>query len=192
MDKIEDIYYYSTESKTFLKWKTDRYGGWYNRQLLYCKDTDAGSYGVVDPRGYPVCGRIYLNKKPIIISRCIWEMFHGPIPEKMVIDHLDGNPWNNNINNLACKTQQQNLHNMLQRKDNRSGLKGVTFTCKGKYEYVTASYYDNETQIQKHFSITKFGKEKALEMAKEWKILKINELNLAGSMYTERHYLQGD
>ena len=40
--------------------------------------------------------------------RVIWEMHNGPIPDGLVIDHIDRNPRNNSIENLRVVTQSQN------------------------------------------------------------------------------------
>ena len=40
--------------------------------------------------------------------RLIWKMINGNDPVN-VIDHIDGNPLNNNVSNLQDITQQQNL-----------------------------------------------------------------------------------
>lgn len=37
--------------------------------------------------------------------RLIWETFNGPIPDNMVIDHIDGNRQNNKLSNLRLITQ---------------------------------------------------------------------------------------
>lgn len=37
-----------------------------------------------------------------IRARNIWKYFNGPIPEKHHIHHKDGDPTNNNIDNLEC------------------------------------------------------------------------------------------
>lgn len=41
----------------------------------------------------------------------IWEAFNGPIPEGMVIDHIDGNRSNNKLSNLRLVTQSENMKN---------------------------------------------------------------------------------
>ena len=52
-------------------------------------------------------------------------------PEKgMVIDHLDGNPLNNQKNNLRICTHAENMRNSKIPKNNTSGFKGVSFVKK--------------------------------------------------------------
>lgn len=43
------------------------------------------------------------------VHRLIWEAFNGAIPQSLVINHIDGNPWNNNLKNLDCVTVQENI-----------------------------------------------------------------------------------
>ena len=43
------------------------------------------------------------------------------------IDHIDGNPLNNKIENLRECTHQQNHFNERKPKNNTSGIKGVSF-----------------------------------------------------------------
>lgn len=40
--------------------------------------------------------------KNVLIHRAIWIALKGPIPEGHQIHHKDGNPVNNDINNLEC------------------------------------------------------------------------------------------
>ena len=46
--------------------------------------------------------------KQISVHRLVWETFMGPIPEKLVIDHIDGNRNNNHLTNLQCITYSEN------------------------------------------------------------------------------------
>lgn len=48
-----------------------------------------------------------LNKK-FLVHRVVWECFNGPIPENLDIDHIDGNPKNNSLDNLQPLTHQEN------------------------------------------------------------------------------------
>lgn len=56
--------------------------------------------------------------------RLIWKMVHGdPVPD--VIDHVDGNPHNNRIENLREADHSQNHANSGLMSNNKSGIVGV-------------------------------------------------------------------
>lgn len=50
-----------------------------------------------------------LNKKHFLVHRAVWEAFNGPIPEGYDIDHIDGNPTNNSLDNLQAITHSENI-----------------------------------------------------------------------------------
>lgn len=75
---------------------------------------------------------VRLNGVRLGAHRIIWEMFHGPILPGMVIDHIDGNPWNNRLDNLRMCTQRENCYNQALRSCNPHKLKGVV-AYKDKY-----------------------------------------------------------
>lgn len=54
-------------------------------------------------------GAYNLKGKHFLVHRAVWEAFNGPIPEGYDIDHIDGNPHNNNLNNLQAITHQENI-----------------------------------------------------------------------------------
>lgn len=64
----------------------------------------------------------------IKVHRIIWALLHGYWPE-LIIDHIDGNPLNNKIENLREANFNENVRNMRTPKHNTSGVKGVGF-CK--------------------------------------------------------------
>lgn len=66
---------------------------------------------------------IYLFNRLVRSHRIIYMMFHGEMPE--IIDHIDGNPTNNKIENLRKSTHSQNMHNTKLAKTNKSGAKNV-------------------------------------------------------------------
>jgi hypothetical protein len=59
--------------------------------------------------------------------RIIWEMVNGPIPEGYVIDHINGNAFDNRLSNLRIATQHQNLQNMKLTARSTCGVKGVSY-----------------------------------------------------------------
>ena len=67
--------------------------------------------------------RIRVDVDLYFLHRLIFLMHHGYLPKE--IDHIDGNPSNNNIYNLRKCTRRENQHNSKMRKDNTSGTKGV-------------------------------------------------------------------
>lgn len=69
--------------------------------------------------------RVQFQKKRYYVHRIIWEMFNGPIPIGYEIDHIDGNPANNQIENLRLLTHHINLHSARKLTRNTSGILGV-------------------------------------------------------------------
>jgi hypothetical protein len=68
---------------------------------------------------------VELKGKKYMLHRVVFLMFYGKLSQ--VIDHIDGNPSNNKIENLRLATQQQNCYNSVLRKNNTSGIKGVNW-----------------------------------------------------------------
>lgn len=67
------------------------------------------------------------KKRDYTAHRIIYEMHHGPIPDKMEVDHIDGNAHNNRIENLRLATHGQNMLNKRRHSNNTSGFKGVSY-----------------------------------------------------------------
>lgn len=116
--------------------------------------------------------------------RIIWELFNGSISNHLVIDHIDGDPLNNKINNLRQVTMSVNNRNRKADSRNKSGITGVIFHTVNGYDYWQASWIDiNSKRKCKSFSCFTHGSDVALRMAIEHRTLKIEE---AGN-YTDRH-----
>lgn len=101
-----------------LFWK-DTYG---QRAL---KGSRAGSVG---NNGYR---RIIINKVSYLESRLIWALHKGDTT--LFLDHIDGDPSNNSIENLREVTALGNAMNAVTRTDNSSGFRNVYWNKKKKY-----------------------------------------------------------
>ena len=53
-------------------------------------------------------------RKSHAVHRLVYEAFVGDIPNDMVVDHIDCNKLNNNVNNLDCVSQQENVVRAIQ------------------------------------------------------------------------------
>jgi len=71
--------------------------------------------------------RVTIKRKGFYAHRLIWMMHEGPISKGMEIDHIDGNPCNNQLANLRLATHSQNQHNSTKPNRNTSGVKGVSW-----------------------------------------------------------------
>lgn len=78
------------------------------------------SAGSFNNRGYKIVG---INKKTYRIHRLIYLMFYGYLPK--ILDHKDGNKFNNKIENLRKANNSQNQQNRIIQKNNKSGIKNV-------------------------------------------------------------------
>lgn len=65
------------------------------------------------------------KQRKIYQHREIWESVYGPIPNGLVIDHINGDGHDNRLENLRAVTMQANNHNRGKTKRNTSGYKGV-------------------------------------------------------------------
>jgi len=95
----------------FLYWKVDK------------RKTKPGQQaGRTKANGY--C-EVRLDGKLHGTHRIIFMMIYGYMPR--IIDHIDGNPSNNFIENLREASHAQNMRNSQRPKSNTSGFKGVYF-----------------------------------------------------------------
>lgn len=74
------------------------------------------------PLGQKIKGRYHalMLKHPdrigavqVSLHRVIWESVHGPIPDDLVLNHLDGNRSNNSISNLELVTNVANAQHAI-------------------------------------------------------------------------------
>jgi len=108
--------------------------------------------------------RIDLTKnkisKKFLFHRILGECFLENPYNLETIDHIDKNPKNNDLTNLrwASRKLQQINRNFF--KNNKTGIKGVRF-IKSRNSY-NASWYINNKQFTKNFSVNKYENAKQL------------------------------
>jgi len=132
---------------------------------------------------------IGFQRKTYYVHRIIWVLTYGSIDSSLVIDHLDGNPLNNDIKNLSLKTIEDNARNHRQSCLNTTGVNGISITKpKGDYIYYVAHWFEiNGRRKAKHFSINELGEETAKAVATAYREEQIKRLISEGADYTERH-----
>jgi hypothetical protein len=98
-------------------------------------------------QGYTYRVVVYRDKKPDrkrwYEHRIVWTLVNGPIPEGHVIDHIDGNPSNNKLENLRCVTPSINSRNSKLAVNNTSGVCGVSWASSAE-KWRAAIYKDKK------------------------------------------------
>ena len=85
---------------------------------IYNKKTKKVSIGLKKSSGYMgiTLQQIGFKKKNYYIHRLVYECFHGLIPDKMQINHIDSNKQNNCIDNLEVTTHSENMKHYYEAK----------------------------------------------------------------------------
>ena len=163
---------YSETSPSGLVWKV-------NRGTVKCFGKRAGS---LNNTGH---WAVRINGEAFLVHRIVWILHYGSIEQRLDIDHIDGNPSNNNIDNLRLVNNLLNSKNRKMRYDNNTGATGVRFRIRREVPYYQAYYWNHDENKQKYkcFNINRYGQEKAFVLACQWREDRIAEMG----GYTERH-----
>jgi hypothetical protein len=87
-----------------------------------CKKAGKEAFIYINKKGY-LKGKIF--GKTLLAHRVIYFIHHGYWPDQ--VDHIDGNPSNNLIDNLRSVNQVENGRNQKLSSANTSGVPGVSF-----------------------------------------------------------------
>lgn len=115
--------------------------------------------------------RISRNNEIHLMHRWIWEQIYGPIPDGWEIDHINGIRTDNRLENLRCIPQATQMRNVAKRRDNVSGVQGVSrweTTRRGNQKVAmwrAVAINTTGKQVIKTFSINKYGEEEAFKLA---------------------------
>lgn len=185
---FSQYFYYDVDSPTGLSFraqkarqgKRERVEGEFAGTLMYMKRNNTE---------IPHMIRVNYNGKLYAIHRIIWTLEVEDIPEGYIIDHIDGNPFNNRLTNLRCITVAENTRNAKLRVDNSTGYNGVSKISNGNgREYIYASYYDeNKRIVGKCWSLFDYTEVHAIMLAAIWRANEIKQLAEKGIVYTGRH-----
>lgn len=104
--------------------------------------------------------RVDILSKVYQLHRIIWLHYHGELPN--IIDHINGDRSDNRIDNLRNISYNENAKNSKIRKDNVSGIVGVSFN-KRLNKWVSTI---NVNKVQKHLAVHE-TKEEAIVSRKE-------------------------
>ena len=183
------LYYYDETSSTGLRYgegvRRGRGAGYAHRHIgdeagLKCYMRDGDRHMI----------RVYFGGRLYPAHRVIWTLECGEIAEGHVIDHIDGNPFNNILSNLRSIPSEENTRNAKKRLDNKTGVTGVIYcrkTTPKSYERFGAIWRERGKKKSKYFSVNEYGYERAFELACRARLEAIQKLELQGVSFSERH-----
>lgn len=175
------VFEYSENSPSGLIWK--------NSERLKRNGTIAGTKSFDNRTGLPHMWRVHYKGKRWAIHRIIILMQGYELGGEFVVDHIDGNPFNNNLTNLRILSQTHNTQNRRKTEGlSKTGVVGCSLGTNGQGRtYVSAFWHSNGKMYQKRFSVDDLGYENALTLATQYRRQKLEELNSLGAGYTDRH-----
>lgn len=183
-----EYFYYDESSPSGLRWKVNRYSGRGDSIISAEKGQVAGTKVHDNRSRAKIRWSVRLNNVKYAAHDIVWEL-HGNIkPTDAVIDHLNGDPFDNRIGNLLCKSFRHNLQNKKKYENNSSGVSGVSWTVRGTITYAVAFWNTDEGKTSKNFSVKKLGLLPAFRDAVIHRRCAIKTMNVVnGTMYTDRH-----
>lgn len=94
--------------------------------------------------------RVMIDQRSYLLHRLAWLYVHGVWPA-VNIDHINGNPLDNRIENLRECTQAENVGNSRMQRRNTSGIKGVSFN-KASGKWVASIAKNSKARCLGHFA----------------------------------------
>lgn len=133
-EQLRDRFDYNKETGVFT---------WRNNPVKRGYRKEGTPTGTLNAMGYIVIG---INYKLHHAHRLAWLYVHGEWP-KNNIDHIDGNPSNNRLDNLREATQGQNMQNQSKPQSrNKSGCLGVHW-CIRDHKWIAKIGFDGRQKF---------------------------------------------
>ncbi|WP_409242962.1 HNH endonuclease, partial [Enterobacter hormaechei] len=114
-----------------------------------------------------------------------WMYVHGELPE-LDIDHINGNPSDNRLENLRLVTHQQNMCNRKKRNDNSSGYPGVCFHKTNNKWHASIRVKGKRIHLG-YFKTAKEAYDKYVEASKKYHSQYTRAQPLSGSERSDHH-----
>ena len=99
--------------------------------------------------------RVGVDGRYYFVSRVIYFMANGVDPGELEVDHEDQNPMNNNVWNLRLGDDSLQEHNKRPRKDNTSGVEGVSWNKRSKKWMARLMYERKQFYLGRHTCLIK-------------------------------------
>jgi hypothetical protein len=106
---------------------------------------------------------ISLHGKPYLVHRIAYFMAHGNCPD--FVDHINGDSFDNHVDNLRPATKSQNQWNQGLKKTNTSGVKGLSW-AKTENKWLACIRYNGKNKNLGYFETKELGAE-FLQLARE-------------------------
>ena len=129
------------------------------------------------------CGHLRIGTKrgsSFFAHRIAWLLHHGEWPH-LFIDHINGDPRDNRIENLRLSSSSENQRNKGPNRNNKSGVKGVSLNC-GKWR-ATISVNRKKIHLGAFHDIA--SAQKARETAEAYYFGQFSYWNRPDAMFTK-------
>lgn len=167
-DELKDYFKLSAESESGISRIKHSY---------HPKRSLDGDNGYKSKKGY---WQISFKGEPRVAHRLVWVLYNKQdLDGDFVINHIDGDPSNNDPLNLEKVTLLENCHKKVNYKPSKTGHIGILLKKDRHGEYITVSAFcphPTKKGTAKSFSANKYGYDEAVRLAIEWREAKLKEL----------------
>lgn len=184
---LEQYVYYDESSPSCLRWKRDIHTKPNNRgKINVYKDSVAGAWAK-NYNKHNGAWNLSINGSKLKVHRVIYQLFNDDLADHDIIDHINGTPSDNRIENLRKVTHVENMRNRRLSINNKTGVNGIEFYDRPhRSPYFVVGYRINGKQKRNSFAVSTYGYEGAF-MAAIARRIEINEMLVSQYNYTERH-----